>query len=238
MKGLSFWNSGFSQQSAAVAILFNENFEGKIQTTSQDKIGRIISTSFTLQKQNFQVVNIYGPNKTYQREQFFQSLTTYINSNQNTILGGDFDMVTDLTDRNVGHICNTHLVGSLSLNHLLTTRKLSDTWRKKHPSKLEYTYHRPQSNIHSTLNRIYASYNLKIFNSTILPFQYSDHDTLITEFILGSGTRGPGYWKLNTSILQHENFNVANNEFLVQMAKPKRILQKHPYLVGNRKTLF
>ena len=27
-------------------------------------------------------------------------------------------------------------------------------------------------------------------------------------------------------------------EFLVQMAKPKRILQKHPYLVGNRKTLF
>lgn len=70
-KGLSFWNSGLSQQSAGVAILFNENFEGKIQTTSQDNIGRIISISFTLQKQNFQVVNIYGPNKPYQREQFF-----------------------------------------------------------------------------------------------------------------------------------------------------------------------
>ena len=68
---MSFWNSGLSQQSAGVAILFNENFEGKIQTTSQGNIGRIISISFTLQKQNFQVVNIYGPNKPYQREQFF-----------------------------------------------------------------------------------------------------------------------------------------------------------------------
>ena len=45
-------------------------------------------------------------------------------------------MVTDLTDRNGGYICNTYLVGSLSLNHLLNTRKLCDTWRKNTPLNL------------------------------------------------------------------------------------------------------
>ena len=122
-------------------------------------------------------------------------------------------MVTDLNDRSGGHICNSHLLGSFSLNYLVTTQKLSDTWIKKHPTKHEFTYHRPQSNINSRLDKIYASYNLKILNSYILPFQYSDHDTLITEFTLGSGTCGSGYWKLNTSILQHKTFKVAIKNF-------------------------
>lgn len=49
-KGLSFWNSGTIHQSAGVAILFTEKFEGKIQHIENDNTGKIISISFTLQK--------------------------------------------------------------------------------------------------------------------------------------------------------------------------------------------
>ena len=62
----------------------------------------------------------------------------------------------------------------------------------------------------SRLDRIYSSQNLNIIDSKILLFQYSDHDALLAEFLLRLRTRGPGYWKLNTSILDQENFRIAS----------------------------
>ena len=117
--GICFWNSGPTHQSAGAAILFNENFEGKIQNIANDNIGRLITISFTLNKQTFQIVNLYDPNKPFQRKYFFQQLNNYINSTQNTIIGGDFNMATDLKDRIGSTTCNTHLVGSNSLNKII-----------------------------------------------------------------------------------------------------------------------
>ena len=169
--GISFWNSGPTHQSAGVALLFNKNFECKIQNIFTNKNGRLISISFTENKQTFQIVNLYGPNKPLQREKFFQQLNNYVNTTQNTITGGDFNIVTELKDRIGGTMCNTHLVGSNSLNKTLNTQKLYNTSRKINPQKSEYTYHRPRSNIHSRLDWIHESYNLRIMQSYILPFQ-------------------------------------------------------------------
>ena len=88
------------------------------------------------------MITLYGPNKPYQGENFFQTPTNYITSTQNTVIGGDFNMVLELKDRIGGTICNTHLVGSVSLNKLINIQKLHDTWRKKTQSKTEYTFHR------------------------------------------------------------------------------------------------
>ena len=108
-------------------------------------------------------------------------------------------MVQELRDRSGGIVCNTHLVGSANLNKLTETQKLQNNWRKINPEKIEFTNHRLQSNIHSRLDRIYASHNLHITNS-----EHSDHESLLTEFVLRARSRGPGYWKLNSSILEHE----------------------------------
>ena len=63
----------------------------KIQNIVNDDTSRLISILFTLIKQTFHIVNLYGPNKPYQRKSFFQKLNNYINSTQNTIIGGDFN---------------------------------------------------------------------------------------------------------------------------------------------------
>ena len=63
------------------------------------------------------------------------------------------------------------------------------------------------------MDRIYSSQNLNLLDSKILPFQYSDHDAVFAEFLLRVRTRGPGYWKLNTSILDHETFRIAFQTF-------------------------
>ena len=59
--------------------------------------------------------------------------------------------------------------------------------------KINYTYHRTLSNIHSRLDKICSSQNLNIIDSKILPFQYSDHNALFAEFLLRVRTCGPGY---------------------------------------------
>ena len=64
-EGMSFWNSGPTHQTAEIASLFSQTFQGKIQYIKNDNIGRISSVSFTLNKQLYNIVNIYGPNKLY-----------------------------------------------------------------------------------------------------------------------------------------------------------------------------
>ena len=160
---MSFWNSGPTYHSAGVAILFSENFKGKIQNIVNDNAGRIITVTFTLNKQNFHITTLYGPNKPHHRENIFQSLINHITSNQNTIIGGDFNIVTEFRDRTGGTICNAHILGSIPLNELLKNQHLQDTWQKIHPNKFNYTYHRTLSNIHSRLDRIYSSQNLNRF---------------------------------------------------------------------------
>ena len=136
---MPFWSSGPTYHSAGVAILFSENFKGKIQNIVNDNTGRIITVTFTLNKQNFHITTLYGPNKPHHRENFFQSLTVHITSTQNTIIGGNFNMVTEFRDITGGTICNTHLLGSIPLNELLKNQNLQDTWRKIHPNKINYT---------------------------------------------------------------------------------------------------
>ena len=80
-------------------------------------------------------------------------------------------MALELRDKMGGTVCNTHLVGSVPLNKLINTQELHDTWRKINPGKTEYTYHRNQSKIHRRLDRIYASQNINITNSSILRYQ-------------------------------------------------------------------
>ena len=55
---MSFWNAGPNHQTARVAILFNEKFEGRLQNIENDNTGRILSISFVLYKQIFQIINI------------------------------------------------------------------------------------------------------------------------------------------------------------------------------------
>ena len=112
-----------------------------------------------------------------------------------------------------GTICNTHLLGFLPLNEMLINQNLQDTWRKIHPNKINDTYHRTLSNIHSRLYRIYSSQNLNIIDSKILPFQYSGHDAFLAEFLLRVRTCGPGNWKLNIPVLDHKTFRIAFQTF-------------------------
>ena len=110
--GKSFWNSGKIYKSSGVAILIKQNLNLEINTTVKDEEERILSISFTFEKQNFQIINIYAPTKNSEKHIFYKHLKHYININENIILGGDFNMVDDpLLDRQGGNPNNNCMLG-------------------------------------------------------------------------------------------------------------------------------
>lgn len=61
--------------------------------------------------------------------------------------------------------------------------------------------------MHSRIDRIYATQNLKLNNINIIRNNLSDHDMIsLTIQIKKQKPKGNGFWKLNTSIFKQKDF--------------------------------
>ena len=184
-KGNSFWNSGPDFKSSGVAILLKQNQQFKILNTRNDNQGKTMSLTFEYDKQLIQVINIYGPTRPTYRAKYFKKLKHYIDANTKTIIGGDFNMVENLSiDRKGGNPRNTHLIGLDQLNKLKQKYNLFDTWRQQHPLLQQFTYHNSDFTIHSRLDRFYMTNTFKIKKIEIIPSPHSDHDGVSLEIYL------------------------------------------------------
>ena len=135
---------------------------------------------FSFEKQNFQIINIYGPTKNSKKTNFYKTLNKYITLDENIILGGDFNMVEDpLLDRHGGNPNITHTLGIYYLTKIKEKYNLTDIWRKENPDKKLFTYHNKNQQIDSRIDRIYLLQDQKIKNTSIIPNNLSDHDAII-----------------------------------------------------------
>ena len=123
--------------------------------------------------------------------------------------GGDFNCVESylLDSHNKDPAINRN---ALFLRDFCAQFSLKDPYKSLYPVKKEFT-HRQMSFINNRpilqrLDRFYipAQFIDKAQKSYILPCVLSDHDYAIMDFItlvVRTERRGPGYWKLNVSIL-------------------------------------
>ena len=177
--GKSFWNSGKITKSSGVAILLKKDLNIKTYNILKDEEGRILSLNFSIEKQNYQIINIYAPTKNFEKPKFYHHLKRYIDTKQNLILGGDFNMVEDiLLDRKGGNPNNTHILGLDHLTKIKQTNNLTDIWRKENPDKGLFTFHNKNQQILSRIDRFYIKSNQKIENIAIIPNGLSDHDAI------------------------------------------------------------
>ena len=110
-------------------------------------------------------------------------------------------------DKLGGNTSNTHLIGLDNLTEIKNKNNLVDIWRKINPTKKLYTYRNSDQTIHSRLDRIYITNTIKVKTSKIYPISLSDHDGVTVTFLTREeNPRGPGIWKLNTSILKQKEF--------------------------------
>ena len=126
------------------------------------------------------------------------------------LLWGDFNCVESylLDSRNKDPAKNKN---ALFLHDFCTQFSFKDPYRSLYPIKREFT-HRQMSSVNNRpilqrLDRFYISnkYLDKAQRIYILPCVLSDHDYVIMDFLtpdVPTERRGPGYWKLNVSILE------------------------------------
>ena len=214
-----------TNHSKGTAILFNKNFNILNSHLSEDS--RIILANIKIEDEIFTLFNIYAPNNMNERKCFFLKIQKWIDkfamNPQNIIIGGDFNFTeNNKLDRSSN--TSSKDCSSMTYKNLINTKLLHDAWRHLNPNKKQFTYKEI-----SRLDKILVSTELleNVQKSNIsIPGIKSDHKYVSVIFNFNKSTKGPGRWKLNTSILGDITYKNKINNLLEQTRNQYQGLNK------------
>jgi exonuclease III len=159
----------------------------------------------TVKHNDLWTINIYAPSgaeRKAEREHFYNTELTYILTltHNAMILAGDFNCNIDKTD-------STGAINySRALNNIVQGLGLIDGWETT-KTRGGYTHYTAKSA--SRIDRIYATTVMKRKTGIeTLAAAFTDHNAVIIRIAIDTPlpTRGRGYWKMNTQLLQGRTF--------------------------------
>ena len=208
--GKIFYSHG-SNHSKGVAILFNPKLDVHAENTESDKNGRYLMLEAKIYDTTFLFCNIYSPNDNNSQNSFFSSLngTLLQYADMQIVTGGDFNCALTPLDKTGRTSVERKKTVISEITNLCTTYKLQDMWQLQHPNLSQYTWHNNSLKVQCRLDYWLVSKDLfeLVTNSAITTSTISDH--LAITFTLQSKEyvqRGPGFWKINNSVLNDEKF--------------------------------
>ena len=220
---LSQWFSRFgflclrsfgSSHSCGVAILYRPVLSCSALC---DFDGRFVLGEFTFRDSVFRVACCYAPNRNPDRDAFFQRCIDSIDPSVPTLLCGDFNTVPDrFIDRRGSCPFDTSRESSNLLSVLFRDCCVVDIWRLKHPGVSGFTWSKRDGSMASRIDLVGCPYPWISYVSSadILPCPYSDHSALHLSWSLSPvSPPGPGFWKLNTSILSEDSYFQLISDF-------------------------
>jgi len=180
-RGYTALFSSLASNNVVVAILFNNNFPFKILRQLCDKGGRYIIVDLDVGELTLTLCNIYAPNT--EDPAFFKNVSEQMLAFQcdEIIIGGDFNIVLDVSIDKAGGKPTTHWNSLKELKYIWENLDLTDIWRDLNPEVKGYTWRRNRREVH--------------FNP-----------------------RGPGFWKLNSSLLSEVDYVKAVKQAIAETA--------------------
>ena len=171
--------------------------------------GRYIILDITIHGTRMTLASIYAPNEDC--PEFFVTVRNEIESitNDNRLIGGDYNLVLDLLKDKKGGLKRTHTQAQQKVLEWMDCTDLTDVWRSHHPNDEKYTWFRAKpTKMFCRLDFFLASNSIydSIKSSEIIPGYRSDHSAVIIEIELDQTPRGKGYWKLNCSHLKNADY--------------------------------
>ena len=102
------------------------------------------------------------------------------------------------------------------INHFLENENFVDIWRYLHSDMFRYTWKRTKPFVASRLDYFLIPSGLStlVSNCEIIPGCRSDHQFLMLDIGMADKVRGPGFWKLNCSMLEDRKFVQGVNEII------------------------
>jgi len=190
-------------------VLFRKGLDYTIHTSDADPNGRFVIIDLEIQSTRLTIANVYGPN--IDDACFFERLIQRIEllPNDNRIIAGDFNLVLDVELDKKGGNNTTHFSSQRIVKTYMEETDLTDVLRYMHKDKHIFTwFRRTPSFIACRLDFFLISNSLlHLVHDTGAKCGYlSDHSRIYLNIKLSKAVRGPGFWKLNTSLLNDREY--------------------------------
>lgn len=215
-EGPIFFSHG-SRRSKGVMILFKKQLDFMMISSQTDNHGRWIILNINVAQKNLCLVNLYGPNTD--EPIFFEKISDTIQDLQGTyeyiIVAGDYNTVLNSAiDRKGNKTSNYHQRALKEITNTMDTHDLVDIWRLKNPHSTKFTWRR--STCASRIDYFLISFSLvsKVNKVDIGDRMRSDHHLITLQFTINEYPRGPGYWKLNQSLLTDDMY-ISKTKFFI-----------------------
>lgn len=178
---------------------------------------RMIGIKIRVNDMDIIVMNVYAPCPVREKVLFFEQLETVVKGiqNDNVCICGDFNAVLNNHDDVIsGQYCEKSIVESF--NSFLSTCDLFDIWRMMNPDSREFSWSRRNPFVARRLDYILSTSPLfdKVVHSYLLSVAATDHRACVASLKFTDFTRGPGYYKLNTSLLSDIDYVNQMNELI------------------------
>ena len=190
--------------------MFKKDLPIEIINIHRSLDGRKLLVNVKYEDSSFTIVNIYAPNNEDSRIDFFKRMSTYISNYSidvsNIVLCGDFNCKLD---------CQ-HDRSARKLKNIIDSLDLFDFWRVKHKDLNGYTWCNGNDVPFSRIDYVFVSKMFFLDTNTIIirriPGSHSggrrmsDHRVLKFNFKILSNKRGSGYWKLNSTYIDNDDY--------------------------------
>jgi len=207
-----------TKHSKGIAVLIKRGIELEILEKDKDTHNRILFIKIKIQNNIINLFNIYAPNKEIEQIAFINALLGIcqrqnIDNTEKCIFGGDWNTVLDTAlDKNGGIQSMTKKNYWNRIQDFTQELGIVDIWRIRNGVKKRYTWRQKTPRIQCRLDYFLITDHAQeiVLTSDILPSVLSDHSPIsLTLKFLNQPDRGPGYWKLNVSLLQEEEYKLS-----------------------------
>ena len=212
--GATLFCSHGANNARGVAILIRNNFDCTVEESIVDSNGRFIILKASISGDPTLLVNIYAPNRDNELVTFYRSLLQTIATNnldeiENIIVGGDFNCpLNPVVDKRGGSLIPRQSVIS-TIEQLQSELDLHDIWRIKNPTIRNFTWSQSNPLVFLRLDYWLISNSLSdnVYNVDMISAIKTDHSAITIEFQdVDDKVKGPGFWKLNCSLLNDKQY--------------------------------
>lgn len=198
----------YKSNARGVAILFNNNFEFKVNRYKKDLNGNYIVVDLLIEQKQITLVNVYGPNKD--SPQFYTGLLEIIKEfpNNHVLACGDWNIALDPDLDTINYIHDNNPNARAVVKDIMYDLNLIDVWRHTYPESKDYTWRQPNSRKQSRIDYFLISETLaSCLEKVDIKCGYrTDHNSITLELRFNDNIPGRGYWKFNSSLLRDKDY--------------------------------
>ena len=201
-----------------VAILFNNNFEYNIEETITDKDGNYCAIKLKMFETDISLITIYGTNTD--QPSFYDDIIEILNNFQSAsiIMCGDWNTVQNQNLDTKYYIRENNRRAREKVLGIKEHYELEDPWRIVYPQKRQFTWCQKNPLKMARLDYFLISLDMMALmkKTEIKPGYRSDHSITMLTIQKNNMTRGKGFWKFNTSLLQDPKYASEIKQIVIE----------------------